>query len=326
VYAPFLLWQQELCFVKKKWVLWLLVLVFLGGIGVGAWKFFFPRNHCVVPLQFLPTFNTFYINVEIEKKRYDLQLDLGFAGHFKLKKEFLDKIQKKDLEKVSWFDLQGIEYESNEYQVPKIKMGKVTITKAVIKEENEKFCQNNFFVYGERTEDDSKRMEEYEKIIAGTIGSGIFQMKTIQGMLIDCANSVVIIIKNLNRFHEKNYPLEQFTKIPFEMFRSLIILPVETDLGKRGFLLDSGASCSMVKASLVEHLLRKDEPVCCNVLVTSKMIIGDKDFGETRLTAYPLSKDIEQIDGILGMDFIKEHVILLDFSNNIAYIKSTTPP
>lgn len=48
-------------------------------------------------------------------------------------------------------------------------------------------------------------------------------------------------------------------------------------------------------------------------------MIGDHDFGPTRLYLFDMTSNM-QFDGLLGRDFFENHAIYLDFKNEKIYI------
>jgi len=55
-------------------------------------------------------------------------------------------------------------------------------------------------------------------------------------------------------------------------------------------------------------------------LPSSRLVLGGEDFGKKSLYLVDFTEKITEIDGCIGMDFLKQHVLYLDFKNNLAYI------
>lgn len=51
--------------------------------------------------------------------------------------------------------------------------------------------------------------------------------------------------------------------------------------------------------------------------------IGGTNFGSKPLYFIDITEELDEIDGFLGMDFIKDHVIYIDFDHHILYIKQS---
>ena len=104
-------------------------------------------------------------------------------------------------------------------------------------------------------------------------------------------------------------------KFPFECQSVGMIINVETDLGVKKYLLDTGATHNFI------YDKEPSEKTIPNQIVSSKFILGGYDFGEQILTKLrdPLPFANEQ--GAVGMEFLKHHVIFIDYPNKALYIK-----
>src|SRR5579872_6226845 len=72
-----------------------------------------------IPIRFVPYSKLPIVEVEIEGKKYDLELDTGASGEVILRKDVLEEIQnKKFQETVRNFDIKGNLYESSEFILP----------------------------------------------------------------------------------------------------------------------------------------------------------------------------------------------------------------
>ncbi len=81
---------------------------------------------------------------------------------------------------------------------------------------------------------------------------------------------------------------------------------IQTDRGMKKFLIDTGAECSIIKKS-------PNEPEQIKVYL--------ENIGSWNFYAIDLPPGIPPIDGILGVDFLKKHIICLDFLDQAIYIK-----
>jgi hypothetical protein len=73
-------------------------------------------------LNFLST-QTPYTEIEIEKEKYYLIVDLGSDAELGIKTKTLEKINKTLIGQAYWSDVKNTEYESLKYQIPKVKWG-----------------------------------------------------------------------------------------------------------------------------------------------------------------------------------------------------------
>jgi hypothetical protein len=54
---------------------------------------------------------------------------------------------------------------------------------------------------------------------------------------------------------------------------------------------------------------------------TRKFSIGNNDFGSKNLFLYDIVPELQEIDGLLGMDFLKNHVVYIDYKSRTVYIQ-----
>ena len=100
------------------------------------------------------------------------------------------------------------------------------------------------------------------------------------------------------------------------------MLNIATDLGGLDILVDTGFTLTMLHDFLYPYgetvrLDYRDIPI----FSSRKFIIGNKDFGRKNLYFLKMQDRLYDIDGFLGMDFIKDHVIYIDFSKSEIYIQ-----
>lgn len=281
---------------------------------VCAWHFhFFPfkNSYARVPVQFtvgkIP-----YAEVEIEGQKYFLEIDLGANCDVCLHTDVLEKISKKRfVGKTYWYDIKGNEYESSKYAIPKIQMGKVQIGTPPVEEEDPKFSHNSNIW---------NPPEACDRITSGRIGSKMAQKAHL---LLDFNNSVFFLVRNregLKKLAREGYCIENLLEIPFYSMKGLIMFSIDTDAGKKRFLLDTGASTSIIKPTSVTEEELREMHKRPTFMTTSKFVMGDHDFGQMDLLFYDFADEFKDIDGFLGMDFCKKHVIYLDFKENKAFI------
>jgi hypothetical protein len=298
---------------------WKKKIFFLGLVlGISSffvWKMVAPRNHCEIPIQFLGVLNTAYTTLEIEGKPYFLDFDLGMMFPVSLKKEVLEKMKKEPWDTISWKDFKGIQYQTPTCIIPRARLGRSRFKNLWTHETSKDFEKNNIF-FGEK---DSHVAEDlYDSKLSGSLGAELFLMANIPALFLDLGNSRAFMVKNIRRFHEGGYSCENFLKVPLEKKENGLCIQVETDIGKKSFSLDTGSSENLLSASLFPDKPNLLNPDWCFTFTSSKLIIGDRDFGKEEFRIYDIK--LEGIDGALGMPFFKKYAIFLDFQNNVAYI------
>ncbi len=279
-----------------------------------AWHFhFFPFKAAFarIPVQF--TFGQIpYVETEIEGQKHLLEVDLGANCDICLHKEILDRIsEKKLIGKNYWCDIKGNEYESDIYAIPKIQMGKVQIKTCPVEAEDPQFLSNAVIL-------SSREKSNY--ITSGRIGSKIAQKSPL---LLDFNNSVFFLVRNrkgLKKLAHQGYRIKALLKVPFYSEKGHIIFTIDTDVGKKRFVLDTGATVTVIKPTFATEEELQEMHKNQVFMTTSKFVMGSHDFGEMDLLCYDFSNKLENIDGFLGMDFCKKHVIYLDFKEQKALI------
>lgn len=293
------------CFLSLLRMRFFLILFFVF-FGVYYWFFFDPLYYFVIPVKIDGKSNAPLIQMEVAKRKYEVELDLG-TELSSLSQHDLAEIDKNFCKTVSYFDVHGNVYQSAIYQISGIKIHDFFLSKMKIQEESSEFLANTVFV-GE------KDALPY----AGRLGREVFKGKNF---LMDFSQSKIIICKNFKDLEKDLYQLEGFTKVPFFVSKkSGICFQVGTDTGTKTLLLDSGAFLSFLRPSNAEEELSTQRHHGFPAWRSKKFIFGDRDFGEKTLHLFKISSLFSDIDGILGMDFLKEHAIYLDMGRLVAYI------
>ncbi len=287
-------------------------LYFLAVFGIGTlycWYKFLPRNQSEIYIQFLDVSDIVYTTVEIEGKRYYLDFCLTYPSQ--LKKEVLENVKKEPLGPAVSVTLQESFHESFNYLIPKITMGRARFTNVCVREYEECFEENSHPF--------CDKMLKEKEWLDGTLGVGLFMQAKISALFFDLSQSKAFLIKNLSRFYANGYSIKSLQKVPLIHKYSGFCIPVDTDVGKRLFFLDTQSSKNAVKSSLCfENIpLAPLGPV----FTSSKCVIGSRDFGREEFLLCDIA--LKEIDGILGISFFKKCALLLDFQNQLAYIGPT---
>jgi hypothetical protein len=294
----------------KKWFLFLFVF-FACLLGALFWQFY-PRNQCLLPISLFPDSLHAFTTVEVEGKKVLLRLDLGCGFPLSFNREVLNNIkQKKYLREVSWKDHKKRDYAAKDYLLPKIKLGRATITDICAREENEDFVRNATVksFEGERTFKDE-----------GRVGLGLFLETQVEALFLDLKNGRAFFIKDIHRFREKGYCLEEMIKLPLLCEKAHLFLQVGTDVGEKKFMLDTGYSMNVLHPSLGRGNEEIDPFITLPLFTSSKFMLGNRDFGEEDFYLFDFDYIIDGMKGVLGMPFFKKFALILDFQNNVAYI------
>ena len=229
------------------------------------------------------------IEVSVEHAMYPLLLDLGTPIWFSLKSEVLQKIDKTLYGTSKWYDFRGISYESTTYTIPEIKIGSLKFFHVFVKQDREDFYANTTLI-GDPLQ------------FAGAMGLSILKKYNLS---LDFPNSVIYASKDLLLLQESGLFSYNFLAVAFTTHPDGIILPVETDTGVYRLLLDTGATTTTI---------RPPHPS-----FTSKFSIMGHNFGQRCILPVEISSQFD-FDGCLGMDFLQEYRIFIDYSNKVVFI------
>lgn len=263
----------------------------------------------IIPVKFSPS-SAPLIEVEIEGQLYPIAIDLGSKFQFALNQNVLVNINKKSHGAARWKDAKGNSYESVSYVIPKIKIGDLVLTNLVTKENPKDFISN--VTLWENTQ--SQTDVVYEKL--GSLGRPLLEKFNL---LLDFSNSRIIASNSLKKLKKAGVDVKKMVKVPLENGRGIII-NVNTDLGIRKFDLDTGATLNFVRASLLQNKECKRGPYGMDVFTTSKFVINKKDFGKVTLHLLEITPELHEMDGCLGMSFLKNHTVYIDYQNKVVYI------
>lgn len=255
------------------------------------------------------------VEVQIEKEKYLFEIDLGSADSVIIEKKYLDKIQnKKNIEKEHSIDLFGNHYSHNQFIIPYIKIQNLIIDNIKLREESPDFLLATELNPSGPTRTSAK--------IRGRLGIELFKNHIC---FFDLLNSVIYLADSINTI-EKSYPLNEFTQLPFVFHNELISISGKIDTGTQRFILDTGANPSVFRKSDIDENLRWEIPSKQSMFTTKQLIFENTDFGEWNFCLLEFGKQWENINGILGIDFFKEHIVILDFKARQVYIKPHKKP
>lgn len=254
--------------------------------------------------------------VEIQGKKYSLAIDLGDKFALSLNKHALKKLQKKPHDSLQNRDAIGKSYETSAYVLSKIKLGDLIFDDVVVAEVNEEFVKNTILWA------DTDNLEELLNDRFGTIGRALLEKLNL---LLDVQNSSFFASNDIKKLKENGYDLNQLVQISFEIGRTGVILPVKTEMGLIRLSIDTGSTVSLVRSSIFQGIGIKNEKHGFPIYTTSMFEIGSKNFGSMNLYLFDITPELHEIDGVLGMDFVKNHVIYIDYKDKVLYIGNSKP-
>ena len=249
-----------------------------------------------------------YIPVEIENQMVLAKLDLGFQGCFAFSDYVLDKIQnKKFLYLKKYYGIHGLSEPNKVYEISKSKIGSFSFVRSIIYEAPGSFFDTRLVLLKGDTQYRENRAE-------GIVGWHPFSLTNV---FLDLGNSLVGFAGSLEALKQNGYAEKKFIKTPLLTDRGLIEIEVEGPDGLLRCALDTGCSCSMKYADCKEGQTL-ERLILENVSNDTSLLIGGERFGPILFIPFPIRTPIK-IEAILGMEFLKKHVVFLDFAEKYVY-------
>ena len=248
------------------------------------------------------------IDAEIEGNACSLMLDLGSYAQISLNKAILNKVHKKSYGVAKFTDVRGEYYESQRYLVSAVKVKDHVFSEVIVSEENNDFVKNTE-IWTPSEGPPSKN--------GGTIGRALLKRKNV---FLDFPRSRIALTESTNSPKDFGFSIENMIKVPFEITSLGIILSVQTDLGEKRFLLDSGFTRSVIKASQYEDRVCQEDDNGYKYFMTKRFTIANKDFGDFQLHLLDMGPEVNKLDGVLGMSFLRHHSIYIDFRKKVLFI------
>lgn len=238
-------------------------------------------------------------------------MDLGSKFPLTLSRALLDRINKKNGEKVVHRDMRGNRYETPSFQIPLVRIGDFSCTNAIVSQESDDFVANTTFWTDPKLS--GKTLQDH----VGTVGRTLLDKKNL---LLDFHKSVFFISNDINQLKKAGYHLENFCKCAYEMGRTGLILVVTTAAGKARLSLDTGSTVTFIRASLVPDKMPKEQDRGLSYVKTSAFEIENRNFGPMNLYLQEITPELTEVDGFLGMDFLKKHIVYIDQAQRMIYI------
>lgn len=269
--------------------------------GMACWLFLSSPDYFCIPVKIDNYWGCPILQMEIGKKTYQVQLDLGLDLS-SLNRRDLRELEKRYCGIYSTIDALGNKHDRSSYEVLGAKLNGFKVPKIEIHEEIPEVI-----AFGDP-----------EKISScGHVGRGAFSG---ENYLLDFANSRIIICKNFKDLAKCGFDLKNFIEVPFEVNTAGICFRVETDIGEKTLFLDTNSHCCLRFPSEKETL-SIDNSRSLPAWSSQKFALNGYEFGPRKFVLFEISPLLDMIDGSLGMDFLNQHAIYIDSEKSIAYIE-----
>ncbi|MBI5346464.1 MAG: hypothetical protein HZB76_04915 [Chlamydiae bacterium] len=298
--------------MKRKKIIFLIssALIIILSVG-GLWHYFSPKKIWLCMFVNLSSSETPLHQMTIEGESYPIEISLSSCGRISLPKEILDKVKDKRPKGTNKSkDIQNNEYDLPVYILPKIEVAGVTFYEAEVEEKNEKFRVNALLPTFKKCDNDK----------LARIGR---RLLTISNLLLDLEQKKIYLTNDEKRLRRSGYFFEDFVKVPL-ILNGGVRVEINTDLGIRKFAIDTGTAKSFINSFGVPNTNLKEESGL-KIFTSSKFAIGNMDFGSQDLYLLDVPIEAKDFEGILGMDFLRSHILYLDYKNKWAYIRNALP-
>lgn len=236
-----------------------------------------------------------------------MKLDTGAMLGFSLPSCILDQIESKTcLPSTELYGVRGLMYEIEGYRIPNLKMGSIKYSAINVEKESEQMFKDGWV--GE--------VGPYPENM-GTIGIGAFRWTNL---FLDLGHDKIAVADQIETVQKNGYQDVHFVKVPFfiEKGRPLEVL-IQTSLGPLRCLIDTGSTYNGVAAKedngqTIEEAMSDFSNWTNNV----ELFFGEEKFGPETFVSIPIKFPIA-IEAILGMAFLKNHLVFLDFAEKAAY-------
>jgi hypothetical protein len=257
--------------------------------------------------------NTPRTEVQIEGKTFVLDVDLGSKFSLDLRKDVIEKIEKKKFHGMgNWKIPSGHEYEAPNYIIPKVTLGNLTFKDVIVQQiEDESLINQTIW-------DRDSPEKKIHPMNIGSIGRPLLQK---YNLLIDYCRSRIIVTNDLKKIGEMGYFLHQMQKMPFTIGLMGINVQMNTKWGVKTFSIDTGSSINLIRSSVLE-----EEGIMSKIglnEVVSQCTMKGRDLENITFHSYDLTPKLSDIDGILGTPFLNHHILYVDFSNHILYFRKS---
>jgi hypothetical protein len=134
-----------------------------------------------------------------------------------------------------------------------------------------------------------------------------------------------IIVAKIDELRAKyGVSLDKMKRFALEPDERGIILKVNSGFGPLRLGINTGATVNLIRSSLIQSipnyaaLLQKGYlgMSCC----TTDLVVDATTFRQQRMYVVEMAEGITWMDGCLGVDFLKKHLVYVDYPNRTVYI------
>jgi len=236
--------------------------------------------------------NTPLLNLNIQDQKYTVAFDTGTSVTLSLETNALQKI---DAQKIGDFSFQtgdGKKRRLNRFFAKHFDLNHARL--------------NDVYI----SQDDTAQQQfgEDNAHISGIIGRDF--LNTIN-FLFDIPHQKAYAANSFDALEQKGYAVRKWTAVPYRENNWGLVVTLKTDLGNTRFLIHTGTP----KTAIRDTLSPEQSP-----WISKQCAFEGRNFGPTRITPLADFPCPEEIDGVLGIDFLGKYPFYIDHLDQILYI------
>lgn len=296
--------------IKTKLFFSLALSACLLGIINYKTPFFHKKRPITIPVTFGAA-NIPQAQIEIQGNSYLLEIDLGSKFPLSLNPHILELLKKKPQGELSSRDVFGNTHTSMAYLLQNVKLGSLAFNNVLTKTDSEDYVSAITL---------SSEQPKNQKILENNLGTFGRPLLEDKSLFLDFPHLQISICDDIGDIELSGYHPEEFVAIPFTKGRTGLTLEVNTDLGKTRLSLDTGCTLSFIRAQDVASNITRKQENGLSYITSSIFTIESQDFGPKNLYLIEITPELHEIDGLLGMDFLKTHPVYIDPKNHLIYL------
>ncbi len=263
--------------------------------------------YVVLPIERFSSSSIPCLIIQIEGKKVEAELDLGYRGMLVFPPKIIKKIREKTLVgERAIYGLRGKSYQHPRYTAPTVHIGKLNMSHLIMEEEPEEFAFDSMI----------GKTSHLKIENVGRLGWQLFKNCNL---FLDLANSKIAVCDSAKTLEQQGYRMDEFIKMPLHTERGFVeIFSDGPDQTHQRWVLDTGCTWNILHTNtdvnFIDEMSQNSENNIAQFLK-----IGGFEMGPIPLHKMPIALPIH-VDGILGMEFFKDHQVFVEFKENQIYI------
>ncbi len=277
-----------------------------------ASSYLWPKSHYMrLPVSFSDA-GIPIIEAKLGEAFHPLKLYLESQHELVLNEQLLATLEKRKARPYSWKDRNDNLHNELSYFLPSFNLGNLVWKEVFVEVASEERYRADLL----RLEDQDEETYQPPSSV-DIIGGTLFRNHVL---FLNFHDQSIVVCDDLADLKREGIAMDQWREIHLQIYPWAIFLEVETDLGTKRFRLSTGSSVTAMASSQLGELPLEEGEYGLEAYLSSRFSLNGEEFGPKKL--YPCDLNcLAETDGIVGMDFLKEHSMILDLPNQIAYIE-----